>query len=387
MNIVLRGITWEHTRGYSPLVATAQSYREFHPGVEVVWDQRSFRSFGEEPLARFAGDYDLVVFDHPFTGDAAAQGLLVPLDENLPGDYLADQRAQSVGHSCASYMHEGRQVGLVIDAAVQLASWRADLMSAGGHAVPRSWDEVVALGLQTGRVRVPLAPMGAMGVFFSLCAGLGEPAGRGAGPFISRVTGLGALEMLDRLFQISGPDSLQLGVVALLSRLATTDDLLYAPCQYGYNNFARDGFVPHPLSFGPIPQFDPRRVGGANLGGAGLGIFTASRHRTAALNYLQWVLGEPVQRTLYTHSGGQPGYRRAWLDEINNEITHGFFRTTLPEHDAAYCRPTHPAFPQFQSTGGQLLHAFLRQERAAIDVIAMLNRLYQDSLPETPNTE
>ena len=385
MNTILRGVTWDHTRGYSPLAATAKTYTEFHPGIEIVWERRSFRSFGEEPLAPFADKYDLVVFDHPFTGDAAAQGLLLPLDEHLAADFMADQRAQSVGHSCASYAHQGRQVGLAIDAAVQLAAWRTDLMSAGGHAVPRTWDEVIALGEQTGRVRVPLAPMGAMGTFFSLCAGLGELAAQGRDRFVTRETGNGALETLARLFRISGPDSLQLGVVSLLTRLATTTELLYAPCQYGYNNFARDGFALNRLSFGPIPQFDLKHKGGANLGGAGIGIFAASPRRNAALEYFQWLLSETVQRTLYTHSGGQPGHRRAWLDGLNNQITHGFFRDTLPEHDAAYCRPTHPGFPQFQSAGGKLLHAFLGGEKSAAEVLAELDSLYEAAPPSQLN--
>ena len=32
----LTGITWNHTRGYLPLVATAQRFSEMHPEVEIV---------------------------------------------------------------------------------------------------------------------------------------------------------------------------------------------------------------------------------------------------------------------------------------------------------------------------------------------------------------
>ena len=386
MSIVLRGITWEHTRGYAPLVATAKTYTEFHPEVSVGWEFRSYKSFGEEPLEAFADRYDLIVFDHPFTGEAAARGTLLPLDEHLPAEFLADQKTQSVGHSFASYTHAGHQVGLAIDAAVQLAVWRSDLLAAAGRTVPRTWGEAIALGEETGRVRVPLAPMGAMGTLFSRCAGLGEPAALSPERFVSRDTGARALDTLARLFRLSGPESLGLGAVRLLTRLATTDELLYAPCQYGYNNFARDGVAPFRLSFGPIPQFDPARRGGANLGGAGIGIFAASPHRAAALDYLQWIVGATVQRTLYTHSGGQPGHRGAWLDDANNQITHRFFRDTLPEHDAAYCRPVHPGFPVFQSAGGQLLHCFLRGETPTLEVLSLFESLYRASISSYPTT-
>ena len=31
----LRGITWQHTRGYLPMVATAQRFSELHPDVQI----------------------------------------------------------------------------------------------------------------------------------------------------------------------------------------------------------------------------------------------------------------------------------------------------------------------------------------------------------------
>ena len=39
--IELRGITWNHTRGYLPMAATAQRFSEMHPGVSIHWEKRS----------------------------------------------------------------------------------------------------------------------------------------------------------------------------------------------------------------------------------------------------------------------------------------------------------------------------------------------------------
>jgi multiple sugar transport system substrate-binding protein len=33
----LTGITWNHTRGYLPLVAVAQRFADRDPGIEIVW--------------------------------------------------------------------------------------------------------------------------------------------------------------------------------------------------------------------------------------------------------------------------------------------------------------------------------------------------------------
>src|SRR4051812_13910322 len=142
---VLRGMTWNHTRGYLPLVATAQRFSELNPEIEVVWEKRSLKAFEEFPVERLAADYDLLVFDHPFTGYAAKHGPLLPLDEHLPSSFLADQAANSVGGSHASYLFGGHQWALAIDAAAPISFWREDLIVSLGLAVPGTWEELVAL--------------------------------------------------------------------------------------------------------------------------------------------------------------------------------------------------------------------------------------------------
>src|SRR5215212_1162826 len=116
----LRGLTWDHTRGYAPVVAAAALYRDtVRPDVDVVWDRRSLWAFGEAPLEDVASAYDLLVLDHPFIGVAAEAELLVALDGELSEPYLDEQRAQSVGPSFESYAHDGHQWALPIDASGQ----------------------------------------------------------------------------------------------------------------------------------------------------------------------------------------------------------------------------------------------------------------------------
>src|SRR5580698_6016574 len=144
-SVVLRGMTWDHTRGYLPVAATAQRFSELNPGVTVEWEKRSLRAFEEFPVERLAADYDLVVLDHPFVGHAAKHRLFLPLDGEIPASYLDDQAANSAGGSHASYAFGGRQWALAIDAATPVAFWRQDLMSALGLAIPRTWEEMMAL--------------------------------------------------------------------------------------------------------------------------------------------------------------------------------------------------------------------------------------------------
>ena len=61
--IVLRGITWNHTRRFCPKVATAQRYQELHPEVEIRWEKRSLQAFADQSIKDLASHYDLLVID------------------------------------------------------------------------------------------------------------------------------------------------------------------------------------------------------------------------------------------------------------------------------------------------------------------------------------
>src|SRR3954463_10205382 len=73
----LRGITWEHSRGFDPKVATAREYERTHPGVRIVWEHRSLQEFANGPVDNLAARYDLLVVDHPHMGAVARSGDLL----------------------------------------------------------------------------------------------------------------------------------------------------------------------------------------------------------------------------------------------------------------------------------------------------------------------
>ena len=125
MAAVLRGISWGHSRGITPLLAASQRYEELHPGISISWSKRTLQEFADAPIEALTKDYDLLIIDHPWVGCAAATGCVLPLDEFLPGDYLDDQLANSVGYSHLSYQYEHHQWALAIDAATPVASYRA----------------------------------------------------------------------------------------------------------------------------------------------------------------------------------------------------------------------------------------------------------------------
>src|SRR5215472_1625862 len=109
IGIHIKGITWGHSRGYTPLAAAAQRFTELHPGYHITWEKRTLQQFADYPVEELAKVYDLLIIDHPWVGTAAATNAVLPLDQYLPADYLADQAENSVGYSHPSYHYGGHQ--------------------------------------------------------------------------------------------------------------------------------------------------------------------------------------------------------------------------------------------------------------------------------------
>ena len=83
METTLKGLTWDHPRGYCPLINGAIEYEALRPGIRIHWDRRTLREFGEAPIEQYLDRYDLIVMDHPFVGFAAAHDALVEFGRYL----------------------------------------------------------------------------------------------------------------------------------------------------------------------------------------------------------------------------------------------------------------------------------------------------------------
>ncbi len=141
--IHLKGITWDHSRGFTSAVATAQRFHELHPNVEITWEKRSLQAFADEPINKLAERYDLLIIDHPWAGFAARTKVIIPLNEYLPKEFLEDQAANSVGKSHESYCFDGYQSALAIDAATPVAASRPDLLQKLVKKAPQTWEDVM----------------------------------------------------------------------------------------------------------------------------------------------------------------------------------------------------------------------------------------------------
>jgi multiple sugar transport system substrate-binding protein len=383
--IELRGISWDHPRGHDCMVATAQAYQAMQPDVRIVWQTRSLQDFADFPVQKLAESYDLLIIDHPFVGFAAADGCLLPLDEWLDADFLADQATNSVGPSHRSYQYGGHQWALATDAAGHVAAYRPDLIEEVG-GLPRTWDEVLTLAeKRRGQVRAqvsnPLIPVDALMSFCSICAAAGEPPFQEPDRVVSRSAGRQALEMLRALCDAAHPESLKRNPPRTLDLMSTTDEIAYVPLLFGYSNYARPGFRPQIVRFGGVPTVDRGESRGGILGGAGVAISARTKHPEAAAAYAAYVASAEVQCGVYFAGGGQPGHRVAWLDQRVNSESSDFFKDTLGNLDRAFLRPRCNGFMAAQERSGEAVHRWLVEGGSAGGLLDQLDALYQESEP------
>src|ERR1035437_4739644 len=121
MTTVLKGITWDHPRGLDSVRGSAEEWSRTHPDSRVEWQGRGLQDFADQTLESLVERYDLMILDHPHVPLAHDRKLLLPLDGTGHDVELGDLAAHSVGPSHPSYNHGGRQYGLAIDAAAQVA--------------------------------------------------------------------------------------------------------------------------------------------------------------------------------------------------------------------------------------------------------------------------
>lgn len=371
----LRGIAWDHPRGYDPMVATAQAYEAANPGTQISWEKRSLQAFADFPIGRLAEEYDLIVIDHPHVGVVAREGSLVPLDEFAPKRALKTLASQSLGGSHESYQYDGHQWALAIDAAAQVAAYRPDLIS----DIPTQWSEVIDLA-EAGKVLWPIKPVDALASFLTLAANRGTPCAERAEHLVEPTDGLAVLEAMRAVRQNVPQECLSMNPIQVLDRMSSDDSYAYCPLLFGYSNYARDGFREHIVEFANIPTLGDVGPQGSILGGAGIAVSAKSTQIDAAVRYAFWAADADCQKEIYFQSGGQPGNAVAWNDDAVNAASHNFFRNTHDTLRRAWLRPRYPAFLEFQEQGGNIVNDFLAGRADEEKTLSRLEEAYQESL-------
>lgn len=379
MGTVLTGLTWDHPRGYAPLIGGAPEYEQLNPGLKIRWDRRTLREFGEAPIEQYIDRYDLLIVDHPFVGYAAAHGALVNLAPFLGEAEKHQMAADSVGPSWESYWYSGGLWALPIDAATQVASYRPDLLLQLFPEVPRTLEDVLTLARRArdfGKfVVVPACPTDAISLFFTVSASLGHPIAEASEIFVRDVIGREVLERLHSLISTAHPKSVEWNPIQVYDFMISTSDAIYCPYGFGYSNYSRAD-RPVKLKFADAPAAGRHGCSGTMLGGTGVAISAKSPQLQKAFEYVRWLTSQPHQGGTYFRKGGQPASLAAWMNPAVDSEAGEFFSGTLPTLQTAYLRPRFDGFVPFFESAGRQINKCLRGSLADVDLIAWLNARY-----------
>lgn len=369
----LKGMTWDHPRGYDPMVHCAALW-ESRTGIGIDWDKRSLQDFESYPVEELARSYDLIVIDHPHVGRISDAGCLTPLD--MPGR-AAEMRAiagGSVGASFPSYEWKGRQWGFPLDAATQVLAWRPDLLG----AAPHRWSDVLDLARE-GRVMLPLRAPHSLMCLMTICGNLGAPCRSGGDVILDPEPAAQAWDMLREIAALVDPACLGMDPIAVFETMSGGGRTACVPLAYGYVSYAMPGFRPHLLRFADMAAIGVNGPAGSTLGGTGIAVSAFSGDVPAAVDFAYWIASGEVQRGAYAAAGGQPGHAEAWGDSAVNAASSDFYRATRATLDAACLRPRHAAYMPIQSAMSRRITEGLEAREPAQPVIADLNRMFRES--------
>lgn len=365
----LRGMTWDHPRGYDCVVAAAEAYGA-ETGVKIEWDKRSLQAFADAPILDLAAKYDFIVLDHPHVGQIAETGALLALPPSTG-------QGTSLGGSEESYFWGGRCWAYALDAACQMAAYRPDL----GAPLPRKWEDFLRADAAKYRALTPLLPVDAFDMLMTIVAGRGEAdLPRNSREFVTDANGLYALGILRALYALGPDEQVAMNPIAVLEALSGTDDFACSPCLFGYVNYARPGFRTHRLGYFDLPQCDGYTGSRSILGGAGIGVSARTSDPNAALAFAQWITSEPVQSGVYLANNGQPANRKTWLAQAADPAVAPFFQGGFSTIDTAWTRPRDVWFLGFVDDVCAIMPDFFRKAIPAETFLGTLNTLYRHHL-------
>lgn len=374
----LKGITWNHTRGLLPMVATAQRFSELNPDIEISWEKRSLQEFADASIEDLAKRFDLLVIDHPWTGFGAANNTILPLSDYLSTEYIKDQETNTVGRSYGSYVFSDKLWALPIDAATPIAAARLDILEKQGLKVPETYDDLLALS-KKGLVAFAGIPVDSLMTFYSFCCSLGEAPFQSQEKVISVTIGKKALQMHRELAQLIDPANFNRNPIQVYEAMINSDEIAYCPFAYGYSNYSRTGYGKNLLHFYDLVKLNDQPMI-SSLGGTGLAVSAFSQHISEAIKYAEFTGSSPVQQNIFADNGGQPGHLQAWKNERINGITHDYFKNTLPALERAFLRPRYAGHMFFQDHAGDVVRDYLMNGGNEEDVLEKMNALYAKSL-------
>lgn len=379
MSTLIKGIAWNHSRAFPPLVATAQRYEELHPNTRIQWEKRSLDEFGHQPIDQMVEAYDLIIIDHPWAGFCFQKHLVLDLKPHLSPEQWRDLETNSIGKSFTSYYFQDKLMAVPIDAATPSASYRQDLLQRHSISLPDNWDQLVLLADQKKAV------MPAFGADLFLNWSMLVEALEGdlvvdKDQICKPEIGRQSMELLKRLSEPMPDQIYDANPIQVAEWMTQTDEIFYCPFAYSYNNYCRESFCGNrKLSYAPLVTLQGNTPLRSIIGGTGIAISSQCKEPQPALDYALFTSSRKVQSGIYSLAGGQPSRRDSWRDLQDNPLYGGFYQNAFSDQERALIRPRYSGYVPLQSEGGIPLQQYLKDEISLQVAWDSLNQSYRKS--------
>lgn len=213
--------------------------------------------------------------------------------------------------------------------------------------------------------------------FYMLCSAMGEDPCTTEEEVVSNSVGVEALAMLKALSDHLDRRCFDWNPIKVYEAMTLTDDFAYCPFAYGYANYAQPGYARKSLEFRDTVTAGPNGEHlKTTLGGTGLAISARTRYPELASQFVAFTGDPDFQSSFYIQYGGQPGHRRAWVNETANRMTNNYFVNTLPTLDRAFLRPRYHGHMYFQDNASAPIRDYLMHGGDAKALLQQLNELY-----------
>lgn len=362
---ILKGLSWDHPRGYRPLRAWAR----VDCSVDARWDIQKLEGFESRPIDELVEQYDLLVVDHPGIGEAAGKQCIRPLEDFLTDEQSIFLQASSIGSSFEGYQYGGGHWAIPIDAAAQVCA----LAGVASTAELITWDGIRCYSKNNeGSVALSLGGPHALLTFYSLSQSMDGKLFSENDLVLSRDVAIDALAIMQDIYSHQQKELVYLNPIWLLEEMAR-GRFDVCPAIFGYVNYATPESG-RAISFIDIPHCGTPLLRGSVLGGTGLAISVRCEPTPELIAHIMGYVSEEVQSSLVVENGGQPSNMAAWRNERANALTRNFFQNTFATVSSAYVRPKYHGYISFQDSASAIIREGLIQEKCADEIFDAIRK-------------
>lgn len=375
--VQLKGITWDHVRGYGGLSAVTRIIEKKLSDIHVQWDVHSLADFSAKSIADVAKEYDLIVYDHPFVGDVWADNVLVDLTPYLDPENIQELKNDVVGNGVNLYRYKGGLWGLPLDAACQVAVYRPDLCTDIGvdeNALKKSTLDKIIEHVRSSGKQIAIAYSGVSSImtFFTLCYKMGHPPFQSSNILVPDSVGEKAIAVMKIILDASPSEVLDWDTITCLENMSARKDLVYCPYIFGFSAYSTDTYISkyqyQPLVFIDNPLPSNWSCAGGIIGGAGIGVSRNCIDIQSAVSVAQELMKFDIQKPMALNMS-QPSRHSVWIDYEVNKFTRNFYSNTIQSIENGYLRPRDPGFVPKQDEAGRCIECHLRKATANVKIM------------------